>query len=178
MRKSFVVLLCIALAFSFVGCSTVADLVTGGVAKSVSDSGSKAVKAPMDIKGDEVLCSEEGAGNMLEADYYVARIMTKASAETKNQAEVLRVHDGKKMWSEFVVPSHKAQKNELSVGQIVLFPHGWQGYKEMDADDYRFASWGMGRVTSLDELFKDLVEVNGDKYGWAIIRIPDTPVKE
>jgi hypothetical protein len=45
----------------------------------------------------------------------------------------------------------------------------------MTANDYRSAPWRLGHVTSLDEMFKNFVEVDGSKYFWKFIRIPENP---
>ena len=127
-----------------------------------------------DFRKDEVLCgaSEESP---LEAEYAVAKVLKAASAETKDQHQVLYVRDGAKAWVDFVVPSHKAKKTEMKVEALVFYPQGWAEYEEMSADDYRKATWGLGLITDTGELFKDLVEIEGSKYYWKLLRVPDYP---
>ena len=47
----------------------------------------------------------------------------------------------------------------------------------MDEDRYRKQAWYLGRISSVDELFKDVVEVNGKKMQIQWIRIPEIPVE-
>lgn len=176
---SFLVLSAALIALS--SCGSMADAIVGGITGGggVAGGGTAVAEKEMaDLKSDEILAGGEGGQNMMDVRYYVGKVMTAASAQTKNQAEVLFVNDGSKNWVEYTIPSHKASKDELQVGMIVLFPTGWSGYKEMDADNYRKNGWDLGRITSTDEMFKDLVEVAGDKYGWKIVRVPDIPIKE
>ncbi len=111
----------------------------------------------------------------MDADFLAAKVLTPASAATKNQAEVIFV-DGKKAWTMFVLPSHKASNAELKVGVAVLF-NTWAGTQNLSADDYRQGRWFFGNVTSVDELFKGIVEVKGDKKYIKNIRIPNQPVR-
>jgi hypothetical protein len=128
-----------------------------------------------DFKKDEVLCLFE-QDDPLTGRYYVGRVLTSASPATKNQAEVIYVEDGKKGWSAKVVPSHKADKPDFDVGKLVLYPSGWPNHEKISQDDYRFASWKPGHVTNNDELFKGLIEVDGDKYYAKYLRVPDAPL--
>jgi hypothetical protein len=126
-----------------------------------------------DFKQGEVLCAagESASGQT----FRVAKVLKPASDQTKNQAQVLYVSDGSKDWADFVVPTHPARKGELVEGAVVLYPSGWAEYDTMTANDYRSSGWKIGHVTSLDEMFKNLVEVDGEKYLWKFLRIPDNP---
>ena len=55
---------------------------------------------------------------------------------------------------------------------------GWSGHEEKDvsAEHYRQSSWKLGTVTSTDEMFKNFVEIDGDKYDWRLVRVPDLPL--
>jgi len=139
---------------------------TGPVASSIGE---------VDFKKEEVLCLYE-QGDPLTGVYYVGRILTPASPATKNQAEVIYVEDGKKGWSSKIVPSHKADKQDFDIGKLVFYPSGWANHEKMSQDDYRFANWKAGHVTNNDELFKGLIEVDGDKYYAKYLRIPDAPL--
>jgi len=59
-----------------------------------------------------------------------------ACSSTKNQAEAIFVSNGKKMWTKYVIPSHKASKEEIKLGMIV-FRHDWTGSEDISADSYR-----------------------------------------
>jgi hypothetical protein len=155
-----------------VSCSTVSDLVSG----QISGGAAKAVSAETaDFKADELLCGN--GDTMMETRYMLAKITTPASAATKNQAEVLYVRDGSKEWVVYGIKSHKARKDELKIDTVVFYPGGWAEYDSIGGEDYRKATWMLGRITSTDEMFKNIVEVNGQKYYVLMLRIPDQSVE-
>ncbi len=176
MRKIFFMLPILALLFIFSGCETVLK-----GAEVVSDIKDKApVKGStaggIDFKKGEVLCSYKDGKSLVDNTYYTAKILTSASVATKNQAEVLFVRTGKKAWSEFVVPSHKADKNDMKLSRLVLF-HVSAHLDNITADHYRKEYWQFGRISSTDELFKGKVEVNGKSMFVKWLRISDQPVE-
>ena len=126
-----------------------------------------------DFKQGEVLCA--AGDSAADQTFKVAKVLKPASAATKNQSQVLYVSDGSKEWADFVIASHAAKKGELADGVVVFYPSGWAEYDTMSPNDYRSAGWKVGHVTSLDEMFKNLVEIDGEKYFWKFIRIPDDP---
>lgn len=128
------------------------------------------------FKKGEVLCATHETRGLLDNYYYVAKVITPASASTKNQAEVIFVHNGKKMWTKYVIPSHKASKEEIQLGNIV-FRHTWASSEDISAESYRKQDWRLGRVSSTDELFKGVVEVQGEKSRIKWLRIPDQPIE-
>ncbi len=164
-----------ALAALFAGCSSLpvdpSALMNAGSA--VSTAAQKA--EGKEFKSGEVLCANGTENDAQDMSYGVAKVMTAASAATKNQAEVLFVSNGKKEWTTFVVPSHKAAKAELAVGKLVFRLRGWDNYEEKDvsAEQYRQSTWTLGTITSLDEMFKNFVEIDGEKYDWRLVRIPE-----
>ena len=134
----------------------------------------QASKSTADFKKDEILCGKD-EGGPAEIQYWVGKVLKQASPETKNQFQVLYIQNGAKAWVNYVFPSHKAKKEELVIDAIVFYPAGWEEYNDMSVDDYRKASWAVGRVTATDDMFKDLVEVGGSKFNWKFIRVPDDP---
>ncbi|AEJ20575.1 hypothetical protein [Gracilinema caldarium] len=125
----------------------------------------------MDFKKDEVLClSPQDQSN--NGRFYLARVITPASKETKNQAEVLFIEDGVKGWTSKVILTRKVEKADLTIGTLVFYPDGWQMHEKMSQDQYRFATWRLGRITNNDELFKNLIEIAGASYYYSVIRIP------
>ncbi|MFQ3619381.1 MAG: hypothetical protein SNJ78_00410 [Spirochaetales bacterium] len=155
----------------FVSCASVSSRLP-----AVSIPGTSVVKpAPVavgvDFRDGEVLCAT--GADPYSLDFYTARVLTQASATTKNQAEVVFVRDGRKEWVNYVIPSRKATKQDLQVGKVLFVPVWHREDKEINEEDYRKGLWRLGRVTSTDELFKDLVEVKGEKYYWQYVRVPD-----
>ena len=155
----------------FLSCSTVSSKLPGVSISSPVVLQPGSVVGTVDFREGEVLCAS--GSDAYREDFYTARIVTDPSAATKNQAEVVYVSDGKKEWVNFVFPSRKSTKQELAIGKVVFAPVWHEQQKEITSDDYRKGLWRLGRVTSTDELFKDIVEINGDKYYWQVLRIPD-----
>jgi hypothetical protein len=126
-----------------------------------------------DFKKDEVLCA---AGETpADLTYHLAKVLKAASSATKNQAQVLYVMSGSKEWADFVIPTHPTKKEELADGVAVFYPSGWAEYDTLNSNDYRSADWKVGHVTSLDEMFKNFVEIDGAKYTWKLVRMPNDP---
>jgi hypothetical protein len=134
-----------------------------------------AVSGGVEFKSGEVLCANEDR-EMIESDYSVAKILTPASAATKNQAKVLFV-DGRTKWTNFVIPSRKATKADMVVGKFI-FVGRISHWESVNQDQYRKTEWELKRITSTDELFKNVVEADGDKVYIKWIRVPNTPISE
>lgn len=179
MKKFLVVVATVAAIISVAGCSSLpldaSSLMNAGSAVTTVAQKAEA----KDFKSGEVLCSIGTDEDPTDMHFAVAKVMTPASDATKNQAEVLWIDGGKKEWSSFVVPSHKAQKAELTIGKLVFHLNGWSEYEEknVSAENYRQSHWKLGRVTSLDEMFKNFVEIDGTKYDWRLVRIADIPLE-
>lgn len=166
-------------------CSTLAQgavsgalgAITGG-APSVGGGGATATApvATADFQSGEILCSADNRP-MNEAGYYVARILTPASAATKNQAEVVFVSDGSKSWVNYVVNSRKAGKADFVVGATIFYLGGWANHDKVPADAYRKDQWWLGNVTSVEYLYKNQVEIAGDLYYIDYLRVPTDPIK-
>jgi hypothetical protein len=62
----------------------------------------------------------------------------------------------------------------LKVGATIFVLQGWDNHDEIPADAYRKDRWVLGNVTSVEELFKDRVEVNGESYNVAYVRFRRT----
>jgi hypothetical protein len=169
-------------ALALASCGTlggmVADAVLGGSVAAPAPSGGSSYEAPKvaEFRSGEILASE-GEGSMAESWYRVATVQQEASAATKNQTQVLFL-DGSKAWANYVIQSRKATKGDIKIGATVLYLAGWENNKEADPESYRKSYWLVGTVTNDDELFKDMVEVNGYAYGIALLRIPTSPIKE
>jgi hypothetical protein len=174
-------LLIVALALVVLaGCESVSSVASGAAAVGslagrAGGATGPVMAGPADLRSDEVLCAQGDEHNPMDASYLAAKVLTPASAATNNQAEVIFV-DGKKAWTKIVLPTHKAAKEEFKVGAVVLF-HVWASQADMTADDYRLHTWDVGRVTSIDEMFKGLVEVSGQKKNTKWIRIPNQPMQ-
>jgi hypothetical protein len=151
---------------------TPGGVVGDAIATSLSNKASAAAaQAVAEFQAGEVLASQD-SGKIEDAGFSVAKVLQPASAATKNQAEVIFIADGKKYWVNHVVESRKAEKGDLKVGAAVLVLQGWYNHDEIPADAYRKDRWIIGNITSVDELLKNRVEVDGEPYHTAFIRVP------
>ncbi len=95
--------------------------------------------------------SWEDTGSM--ATSHPVKIITPASAATKNQSEV-EIQDKKKTkkWTPFVFKSHPAKKEELKVGTWILCVN--EGFEVKDKSK---SAWKYAKIGKLDDMFKNLV---------------------
>lgn len=165
-------------AVFFVSCGTIPSISTDLSSMSHAVGSVAQTTGAVDFKSGEVLASIGNELDPTDMYYLVSKVLTPASPATKNQAEVLFVQDGKKDWCSFVIPSHKASKEELTIGRLVFVLYGWENYdaKSVNSESYRMSDWRLERITSIDELFKNRVEVGGGKYDPGLVRIPDFPL--
>jgi len=170
MRRVIATLFVVSLALTFMSC---AEMDVAGLTSKIPTG---TVIGGGGFKKGEVLCATSESRGLLDNTYYVAKVVTPASASTKNQAEVIFVHNGKKAWTKYVIPSHKASKDEIKLGKIV-FRHTWASGEDISAESYRKQYWRLGRVSSTDELFKGVVEVQGKKSHVKWLRIPNQPIE-
>jgi predicted small secreted protein len=173
--KLYVVAIIGTVAFVLAGCSSLPGVATDVLRAGQSVQAVAQVAETVDFKSGEVLCADGTNNNATSMNYKVGTVLTAATPATKNQAQVLFVANGNKAWSSFVIPSHKAQKAELTVGRLVFISRSFEDNeaKDITAVRYRQAGWKLERITSVDELFKSRVEVGGNKYHPDLVRIPD-----
>ena len=179
----FSLLLIVAAVLGFASCSSIAsDLMRGAIIGSAgsgsSGGGSAAHAAPAvaDFQSGEVLASHDN-GKIEDAAFFVAKVLQQASPATKNQAEVIYIEDGKKYWVNFIVESRKADKSDFKVGATLLYLRGWASHDNISADTYRKSRWDLGNVTSIENLYKNQVEIDGENYNINYLRTPTTPIK-
>lgn len=180
MRKVFLLIAVFAVLILVSSCETMDTVMRGAdVVSGVTKKTGKveAAAAAYKFREGEVLCSWFDNYLMIDNRYFVAKILTQPSADTKNQAEVLFIKDGEQKWSKYVIPSHKADKSEMELGKIVLF-HNWASSEDFTQEQYRKESWHLGRISSTDDLFKDMVEVKGAAVYVKWLRIPEVPIEE
>jgi hypothetical protein len=175
LRVAFFVLVA---ALVLASCSSLADAVVRGTSGALTGGGSTATAAPavVDFQSGEVLCST--GTQMMEGAYVLAKVLTPASPSTKNQAEVVIINDGSKSWVNFVVNSRKATKADFAVGTPVFYLAGWQSWDDgITSDNYRQSGWYLANITSIEELYKNRIEVGGTSYNIKYLRVPTDPIK-
>ena len=130
----------------------------------------------LDFHPDEVLFGY-GGESVFECYYYVGTIVTPGSEKHNNQEELIAVRDGKSYWSRFVFRSHKAEATELQLGSFVFYPLEFVGVERIDAERYRSADWDLGQISSLKQLARGAVEVDGTPCDLGLLRLPDVPLQ-
>ncbi len=161
-----IVFLMMCCSLLIVSCETLTDIeqgasaISGTVSKGAAVSGSAASRGAVDFRNDEVLCSVSDDESRENARYLPAVILTAPTAATGNQAEVL-YPDGKKDWTRIVLPSRKANDSDLKIGGSVLYMYYQSDDEDMSQEKYRNNAWTFGTVTSTDEIFKGVVEIDG-----------------
>jgi hypothetical protein len=178
MKKSLLAIIAVSVLV-ISGCGSIPSIPTSASGLLNAGQAVAQVAETVDFKAGEALCADGVENDAVSMWYKVAKVTTVASPATKNQAEVLFVNGGKKAWSSYVIPSHKASKAELTVGKLVFVINGWANYdaKKVSVEDYRQSSWKLERITSVDELFKSRVEVGGEPYDPGLVRIPEVPLE-
>lgn len=164
--------------FYIVSCTSMEDLVKDTTSNMVKDTVSSTTSTSgadfqkVDFKEGEILAAPSGS-NRVEADYLVAKVLTKPSGSSKNQGEFLFIGNGEKAWTPYFFETRIPNKNELQLGMQVFYC-GWgrSGSKDLTSDSYRESWWYVGRITDLDELFKDIVIIDGQTFQLAAVRLP------
>jgi len=127
------------------------------------------------FRGGEVLCAYTQEAAMENNTYATAKIQTLPSEVSRDMAEV-RYANSAKGWSRYVVPSHQAQAEELKEGGWVLCSENFE--KLRTELNYRYGNWYLMRITSLRDLFQEVVEANGISVPLGWVRVPEYTPEE
>lgn len=183
MKKYVYLMLALGLVLIAASCSSMAQGALSGALGAVvpggGGGGSTAVAsaaAPVEFQSGEILASADSR-SMFDSAFRLAKILTPASTATKNQAEALWISDGKKQWVNYVVGSRKATKADFVVGAPIFCLNGWANHDKISADSYRKDGWKLGNITSIELLYKNQVEIDGEPYYIEYLRVPTDPVK-
>lgn len=114
----------------------------------------------------------------MDASFRVAKVLQPASPATKNQAQVVFIDDGSKSWVNYVVNSRKASKADMVVGTTMFYLSGWQRHDKISADSYRKDNWALGTITSVQDLYKNYVEISGNSFNIDFLRVPTDPIQQ
>ncbi|MDA8427383.1 MAG: hypothetical protein M0Z80_14750 [Treponema sp.] len=179
LRNAVIVL---AAAFVLASCSSMASgavsgalgAVTGGAASGGPVAG--AAGAVVEFQSGEVLASTSTRSEM-DASFRVAKVIQPATVATKNQAEVVFIEGGSKSWVNYVVNSRKATKADMVVGATMFYLSGWQNHDQISADAYRKDNWSLGTITSVQDLYKNYVEISGNSFKIDYLRVPTDPIQ-
>jgi hypothetical protein len=122
------------------------------------------------FRGGEVLCAYTQEPAMENNAFATAKIQTLPSEVSRGMAEV-RYANSAKGWTRYVVPSHPAKAEELKEGDWVLCSENFE--KVRTELNYRYGSWYLMRITSLRDLFQEVVETNGISIPLGWVRVPE-----
>lgn len=118
-----------------------------------------------DYLGDGVVLGRFLWTDFYEAQFYPAKIITPASEETKGEYQLEAIVGspdiavGAKVWTKDVIlKSHPAKKDELQVGMVVLIGGG---ENQCSYNELKTAKWRRAVVLSLDNIYKEIIEVRG-----------------
>ena len=122
------------------------------------------------FRGGEVLCAYTQEPAMENNVYATAKIQTLPSEVSRGMAEV-RYANSATGWTRYVVPSHPAKAQELKEGDWVLCSENFE--KLRTELNYRYGNWYLMRITSLRDLFQEVVEANGISIPLGWVRVPE-----
>jgi hypothetical protein len=108
---------------------------------------------------------------------YLAKVVTAPTAQTKNEGQFMKVHDGKEIWIKYHWKSRIATKADIRIGAIVIsfddniIDNVYMAPK--NKDQARNGQWFMGKIIDTTDLYKGYVTVAGGyKVDVNNIRIP------
>lgn len=95
----------------------------------------------------------------------LAKMKTPATAQTKNEAEFLKVADGDELWTKNYWSTRIATKEELKIGLVVIALDvcGDQDvYRAPEnKEEARTSPWFMAKITDVSDMYKGYVTVSG-----------------
>jgi len=157
------------IALVLMGC-TIPGIVIKAPDITVTDPGTTAV-APTGnadahyIQPEEYFVFDELLGNKEWQYVELGRMISPASAETKNQAQFFIINGGQTKWANYWVKTRIATTSDLALGKEVVIFEG-----DTDNDIYqapktnqqaRTYSWYMARIVDTSETFRGYVMVSG-----------------
>ncbi len=167
----------------FAGCATMedmmedaaGDMISSGV-ESTTSSATGGTGGPVDFREGELLAAYEGRDRD-DANYLVAKVLNAATADTKGEGEFIFVENGETRWTNLFFETRKATEADLTLGRLVFYPYdGRATFSDITAESYRNSWWYIGRISGTDELYKKVVEINGDPYQIEAVRVSLEPL--
>ena len=127
------------------------------------------------IQADDFFIAKE-AHKQGYINVFIAKMKTPATAQTKNEAEFLKVADGGDMWTKIYWSTRIANKEELKIGLLIIaldVAGDEDVYRAPESkDEARTGPWFMAKITDVSDLYKGYVTVSGGyKVSVAGIRV-------
>lgn len=117
------------------------------------------------IQDDDFFIAEEELGSHQWIYVYVAKMVTPATKETKNEAKLMRVKDSKEIWTKIYWKTRMATKSDIKIGAIVICFDGSNddgvNQPPKEKDEARQWNWFMGKITDTSDLHKGFVTIAG-----------------
>ncbi|OQA94487.1 MAG: hypothetical protein BWY23_02741 [Spirochaetes bacterium ADurb.Bin218] len=109
----------------------------------------------------------------------VAKLVTPASKETKNEAKFMYISDGEEIWTKYYWVSRIATSADIKVGQIVFASEAHTNedgvYYGPEEKSETYDSWFMTKITDISDRHKGYVTVAGNyKVNIEALRVPVT----
>jgi len=106
----------------------------------------------------------------------LAKMVNAPAANTKGEAEFMKVRDGKNYWTNHFWRTRRASQDELRLGLVVV---AFNDHRRNDVygapekkDRARGGGWFMARITDTSDLYKGYVTVSGNyKVGLDNLRV-------
>lgn len=128
------------------------------------------------IESDNYFIADEAFKNQDWIYVHLAKMLTKATVQTKMEAEFIKASDGTNTWTKYYWKTTMASKADLRPGtEVIVFEKGddkgiYQGPE--NSDEAKTGSWFMARITDISNLYKGYVILSGGyKAGPASIRV-------
>jgi len=129
------------------------------------------------IQPDDFFISNEDLKSRAWMHVQLAKMITSPTAQTKSEAEFMKVHDGKQLWTKYYWSSRIATGADLKLGTLVIMLDDTDGEglysPPEDKNQARNKSWFIAKITDTSDLFKGYVMVSGGyKVRVEAMRIP------
>jgi len=118
------------------------------------------------IQPDDYFIQNKGLGKNIWIYVELGKMVTPPSAETKREAEFMKVKDGQNMWTRHYWKTRIASKGELRMGMhVIAFNDNQRGdvYSAPESkSSARGDAWFYARITDLSDMYRGYVTVSGN----------------
>ena len=118
------------------------------------------------IQSDDYFVADEALGSQSWIWVSLSKMTIPPSSSSKNEAEMMKIRDGNKVWTKYYHKTVVARKADLKLGTVVV------AFNDNNRDDIYMApdskessrggAWFMGKVIDMTDLFKGYVTVAGN----------------
>jgi len=128
------------------------------------------------IQRDDYFIQNKGLGQEAWIYVDVAKMVTPPSAETKREAEFMKIKDGQNMWTKHYWKTRIASRNELRMGMhVIAFNDNQRGdvyVAPENKSSSRGGAWFYAKITDTSDMYRGYVTVSGNyKVGLKNLRL-------